>query len=280
MKKTAIVTGANTGLGFAAAKGLVERDYHVVLACRSREKGRAAQKELGPNALFRKLDMTSFSSIEFFLHEIKNNYEGIDLLYNNAGIMYVPFKTTEEGFESTIATNYLGTFYSTLELLELMKYREDSRIVQVSSIAMYLARDVRLEGLHEEKDYNPWAWYNYSNLYRTMFAFELDEKLKDHHTKVVVAHPGITKSRLRKRRKRTPITMGFDLISTNIKTGVAPILEASTSLEIKGKEVFGPGIIHQYGKPRIYKGNKIAYDKEERKKLWNYSVDVTGKDYR
>ena len=162
MKKTAIVTGANTGLGFAAAKGLVERDYHVVLACRSREKGRAAQKELGPNALFRKLDMTSFSSIEFFLHEIKNNYEGIDLLYNNAGIMYVPFKTTEEGFESTIATNYLGTFYSTLELLELMKYREDSRIVQVSSIAMYLARDVRLEGLHEEKDYNPWTWYNLS----------------------------------------------------------------------------------------------------------------------
>ena len=216
MKKTAIVTGANTGLGFAAAKGLVERDYHVVLACRSREKGRAAQKELGPNALFRKLDMTSFSSIEFFLHEIKNNYEGIDLLYNNAGIMYVPFKTTEEGFESTIATNYLGTFYSTLELLELMKYREDSRIVQVSSIAMYLARDVRLEGLHEEKDYNPWTWYNYSNLYRTMFAFELDEKLKDHHTKVVVAHPGITKSRLRKRRKRTLTTMGFDFIATNI----------------------------------------------------------------
>ena len=89
MKKTAIVTGANTGLGFAAAKGLVERDYHVVLACRSREKGRAAQKELGPNALFRKLDMTSFSSIEFFLHEIKNNYEGIDLLYNNLSLIHI-----------------------------------------------------------------------------------------------------------------------------------------------------------------------------------------------
>ena len=113
-----------------------------------------------------------------------------------------------------------------------------------------------------------------------MFAFELDEKLKDHHTKVVVAHPGITKSRLRKRRKRTLTTMGFDFIATNIKTGVAPILKASTSLDIKGKEVFGPGIIHQYGKPRIYKGNKIAYDKEERKKLWNYSVDLTGKDYK
>jgi hypothetical protein len=74
--------------------------------------------------------------------------------------------------------------------------------------------------------------------------------------------------------------MGFDLISTNIKTGVAPILEASTNLNIKGKEVFGPGVIHQYGKPRIYKGNRIAYDQEERKKLWNYSVELTGKDYR
>ena len=280
MDKVVVITGANSGIGYAAAKIYESKGYFVVLGCRNQEKGIAVEKEIGKNSKFIKLDMTDYESIDNFYNNLTSNFKNIDIFYSNAGIMYVPFSKTKEGLESTLATNYFGSTYLTLMMLDLMKNVVSSRIVQISSIAMYFIKEMRYERLEDESIYSPWTWYNYSNLYRTMFAFELDEKLKDHHTKVVVAHPGITKSRLRKRRKRTFTTMGFDFIATNIKTGVAPILEASTSLDIKGKEVFGPGIIHQYGKPRIYKGNKIAYDKEERKKLWNYSVDLTGKDYR
>ena len=280
MDKVVVITGANSGIGYAAAKIYESKGYFVVLGCRNQEKGIAAEKEIGKNSKFIKLDMTDYESIDNFYNNLTSNFKNIDIFYSNAGIMYVPFSKTKEGLESTLATNYFGSTYLTLMMLDLMKNVVSSRIVQISSIAMYFIKEMRYERLEDESIYSPWTWYNYSNLYRTMFAFELDEKLKDHHTKVVVAHPGITKSRLRKRRKRTLTTMGFDFIATNIKTGVAPILEASTSLDIKGKEVFGPGIIHQYGKPRIYKGNKIAYDTEERKKLWNYSVDLTGKDYR
>ena len=280
MDKVVVITGANSGIGYAGAKIYESKGYFVVLGCRNQEKGIAAEKEIGKNSKFIKLDMTDYESIDNFYNNLTSNFKNIDIFYSNAGIMYVPFSKTKEGLESTLATNYFGSTYLTLMMLDLMKNVVSSRIVQISSIAMYFIKEMRYERLEDESIYSPWTWYNYSNLYRTMFAFELDEKLKDHHTKVVVAHPGITKSRLRKRRKRTLTTMGFDFIATNIKTGVAPILEASTSLDIKGKEVFGPGIIHQYGKPRIYKGNKIAYDTEERKKLWNYSVDLTGKDYR
>ena len=98
--------------------------------------------------------------------------------------MYVPFSITKEGHESTLGTNYFGSSYLTLKMLDLMKDVDNSRIIQISSIAMYFIKEMRYEGLEDETIYSPWTWYNYSNLYRTMFSFELDRKINKLKTDV------------------------------------------------------------------------------------------------
>ena len=119
MKKTAIVTGANKGLGLSVAQHLIQNDYKVVLACRDKSKGQKAEEFLGENARFLEVDLSSLESINRFATQISQSYEGIDILYNNAGLIYQDFNLTEEGFESMIAVNYFGAYRLTLKLLDL-----------------------------------------------------------------------------------------------------------------------------------------------------------------
>ena len=120
------------------------KGYFVVLGCRNQEKGIAVEKEIGKNSKFIKLDMTDYESIDNFYNNLTSNFKNIDIFYSNAGIMYVPFSKTKEGLESTLATNYFGSTYLTLMMLDLMKNVVSSRIVQISSIAMYFIKEMRL----------------------------------------------------------------------------------------------------------------------------------------
>ena len=276
MDKVVVITGANSGIGYAAAKIYESKGYFVVLGCRNQEKGIAAEKEIGKNSKFIKLDMTDYESIDNFYNNLTNNFKNIDIFYSNAGIMYVPFSKTKEGLESTLATNYFGSTYLTLMMLDLMKNVVNSRIVQISSIAMYFIKEMRYERLEDESIYSPWTWYNYSNLYRTMFSFELDKKITNFETDVVVAHPGVTRSRLYRRSNPSLSYKIIDKLKTNVSTGVAPVIEASTTAELKKERVYAPKIIHQYGKPSTYKANKLAYNLKERETLWNYTLDKIG----
>ena len=271
MDKVVVITGANSGIGYAAAKIYESKGYFVVLGCRNQEKGIAAEKEIGKNSKFIKLDMTDYESIDNFYNNLTSNFKNIDIFYSNAGIMYVPFSKTKEGLESTLATNYFGSTYLTLMMLDLMKNVVSSRIVQISSIAMYFIKE-----LEDETIYSPWTWYNYSNLYRTMFSFELDKKITNFETDVVVAHPGVTRSRLYRRSNPSLSYKIIDKFKTNVSPGVAPVIEASTTAELKKERVYAPKIIHQYGKPSTYKANKLAYNLQERETLWNYTLDKIG----
>ncbi len=177
MSKIAIITGANKGIGLAVAKDLIAKNYQVILACRDTAKGKMAEQHLGANAKFLKLDLSQPSSINQFVNQINSDYSEIDVLYNNAGLIYRDFELTEEGYESMIAVNYFGSFRLALMLLENL-HRRSGRIIQVTSLSMYLARAFNLSGLHSNESFSPSSRYNFTNLLRSMFAIELENKLK------------------------------------------------------------------------------------------------------
>ncbi len=278
MSKTAIITGANKGIGLAVAKDLISKNYQVILACRDTAKGKMAEEFLGGNAVFLKLDLSKPSSINQFVNQINSDYSEIDVLYNNAGLIYRDFELTEEGYESMIAVNYFGSFRLALMLLENL-HRSSGRIVQVTSLSMYLARTFNLSSLHSKDSFSPSSRYNFTNLLRSMFAIELENKLKKTSISVATAHPGVTKSRQSRPYEVKKIKKSFyTYFSTNINTGIAPIIRAIEDENITADLVYAPKLLGTYGKPSLMRHNKLVYNQELRDKLWSYTVNELNLD--
>ncbi len=278
MSKTAIITGANKGIGLAVAKDLIDKNYQVILACRDQSKGKMAEQHLGVNAKFLKLDLSKPSSINQFVNQINSDYSEVDVLYNNAGLIYRDFELTEEGYESMIAVNYFGAFRLALMLLENL-HRRSGRIVQVTSLSMYLARAFNLSGLHSNESFSPSSRYNFTNLLRSMFAIELENKLKKTSISVATAHPGITKSRQSRPYDIKKIKKSFyTYFSTNIRTGIAPIIGAIEDENITADLVYAPKIFGIYGGPALMRHNKLVYNQELRDKLWSYTASELNLD--
>ena len=272
MKKLAIVTGANKGLGLSVAQQLVHDNYKVILACRDKTKGKQAEKFLGENTTFIELDLSNPKSIDGFSNEISRTYSGVDVLYNNAGLIYQDFNLTEEGFESMIAVNYFGTYRLTLKLLDNL-YENKGRMVQVSSLSMYLARKLQLKNLHREEGFTPSSRYNLTNLYRSMFAHELEKRINK-KVSITIAHPGITKSRQSRPYEVTNIKKSaFTYISTNIATGTEPVLKAIQTKDISAQKTFAPKYFGIYGKPGTMRLNRLAYNDDLRKQLWDHTAE-------
>ena len=278
MSKTAIITGANKGIGLAVAKDLVAKNYQVILACRDVPKGRMAEEVLGNNSIFLELDLSKPSSINQFVNQINSDYSEIDVLYNNAGLIYRDFELTEEGYESMIAVNYFGSFRLALMLLENL-HRRSGRIVQVTSLSMHLARRFNLSGIHSKDSFSPRSRYNFTNLLRSMFAVELDKKLKKTSISVTAAHPGITKSRQSRPYEVKKIKKSlYTYFSTNINTGIAPIIRAIEDENITAELVYAPKILGVYGRPSLMRYNKLVYNQELRDKLWSYTANELNLD--
>jgi NAD(P)-dependent dehydrogenase (short-subunit alcohol dehydrogenase family) len=278
MSKIAIITGANKGIGLAVSKDLIAKNYQVILACRDTAKGKMAEQHLGANAKFLKLDLSQPSSINQFVNQINSDYSEIDVLYNNAGLIYRDFELTEEGYESMIAVNYFGSFRLSLMLLENL-HRRSGRIIQVTSLSMYLARAFNLSGLHSNESFSPSSRYNFTNLLRSMFAIELENKLKKTSISVATAHPGITKSRQSRPYDVKKIKKSFyTYFSTNIKTGIAPIIGAIEDENITADLVYAPKIFGIYGGPALMRHNKLVYNQELGDKLWSYTASELNLD--
>ena len=278
MSKTAIITGANKGIGLAVAKNLISKNYQVILACRDTLKGKKAQEFLGENAKFLKLDLSRPSSISQFVNQINSDYSEIDVLYNNAGLIYRDFELTEEGYESMLSVNYFGAYRLALMLLENL-HRRSGRIVQVTSLAMYFARTFNLDGLHSMESFSPSNRYNFTNLLRSMFALELENKLKKTSISVAAAHPGFTKSRKSRPYEVKKIKKSFyTYFSTNIKTGIAPIIRAIEDENVTAELVYAPKILGVYRRPSLMRYNKLVYNQELRDKLWSYTANELNLD--
>nr|AEE61564.1 unknown [Dendroctonus ponderosae] len=195
--KIVIITGGASGLGFETAKNLAARGAHVVLAVRNEERGKRAQKELKKlytNASIdvKLLDISSVASIRSFAHDIQTSYPKVDVLINNAAVIYQPFIKTPEGNELTLATNYLGPFLLTHLLLPLLNKSLNGRIINVSAMAHYSGK-LRLDDLNMEKDYNEKDAFSQSKLALTIFTKYLATLLDNTRIHCNSVSPGLVR---------------------------------------------------------------------------------------
>ncbi|HYK73556.1 MAG TPA: SDR family NAD(P)-dependent oxidoreductase, partial [Pseudoneobacillus sp.] len=196
--KVVVITGANSGLGLETAKYFVKAGHEVVMAVRDVKKGQTARNELlrlFPDGRIhvRYLDLSKLASIHEFVEKFSQEYQSLDLLINNAGVMVPPFSKTKDGFELQFGCNHLGHFALTGLLLPLLEKVEQSRVVTLSSLA-YRSGVIDFDNLDGSKGYKAMKFYGQSKLANLLFAKELDNRLKRNGYKTISlsAHPGIS----------------------------------------------------------------------------------------
>ncbi|MGA5546173.1 SDR family NAD(P)-dependent oxidoreductase [Mycobacterium sp. NPDC051198] len=282
--RTAVVTGANTGLGLETAKALAARGAHVVLAVRNVTKGEAAAEWISrsvPDAdlELQRLDLGSLASVREAADEIRTKHERIDLLINNAGVMTPPKETTADGFELQFGTNHLGHFALTGLLLDRLLPVVGSRIVTVSSIGHRFSRGIRFEDLQWERSYNRLQAYGQSKLANLLFTYELQRRLIGQHTTALAAHPGGSDTELA-RHLPGPVQRAVPLLRPLFQEaamGALPTLRAATDPAALGGQYYGPdGLGEQKGYPKLVTSNERSYDLELQRRLWAVSEELTG----
>jgi NAD(P)-dependent dehydrogenase (short-subunit alcohol dehydrogenase family) len=256
--KLAIVTGANSGTGFETTKALSARGAEVVIATRSADRAEAAilairRAQPQGRLRFEPLDLASQASVAAFADRLLAEGRPIDILVNNAGVMALPQRTvTADGFETQLATNYLGHFALTARLLPLLR-RGQARVVQLSSIVHRHGR-IQLDDLQFEAAYKPWPAYAQSKLAMLMFALELDRRSRANGWGLtsVAAHPGYARTGLiasgpmsRSAAARTVLKSLYrpfiePFFSHSAADGALPILLAATAPNVTGGAYFGP----------------------------------------
>jgi NAD(P)-dependent dehydrogenase (short-subunit alcohol dehydrogenase family) len=273
--RTAIVTGANSGIGRAAARALAGAGARVVVAVRDTAKGRDAAATMPGETEVRALDLASLASVR----EFAAAWEGpVDLLINNAGVMATPFSRTPDGFELQFGTNHLGHFALTNLLLEHV----NGRVVTVSSTAHRLG-SIDLDDLNwEHKPYRAWRAYGQSKLANLLFTAELQRRLTAAGSPVLAsaAHPGYAATNLQFHSGRRALDIGSwvanRLIAQDEAGGALPTLYAATA-DIPGDSFAGPGgFMEQRGAPKLVGRTEAATDSAVARGLWDVSEELTG----
>lgn len=288
--RIAIVTGANAGLGYEITLSMAKLGMKVVMACRNMEKAESSRQQilaLVPKADLEILhvDLSKLASVRQAADVFKSNHKRLNILINNAGIMYPEYFKTEDGFESQMATNCFGHFLLTALLIDRFPDSSDSRITWLGSSA-HKAAKIDFENLHFDKSYSKIASYGQSKLACLLYSFELDRKLKIAGKKILAncAHPGGVNTDLS--RNMSPFLLGIlrrtilPFLTHSIKSGCSPILQAALSKEAQGGKYYGPqGLLEMSGPPGIARVSKNAKDLKIAKKLWLLSVQLTGASY-
>ncbi|MGA5124748.1 SDR family NAD(P)-dependent oxidoreductase [Streptomyces pseudogriseolus] len=279
--RVAIVTGANTGLGFETARMLAERGARVVLAVRDIEKGKQAAARIAGDVGVQALDLASLDSIRSAAADLRALHPRIDLLINNAGVMYPPKRTTADGFELQFGTNHLGHFALTGLLLDRLLDVPGSRVVTVSSVGHRIRAAIHFDDLHWERSYSRVGAYGQSKLANLMFTYELQRRLARHGTTVAAAaHPGVSNTELLRNSPaafRLPITWLAPLITQSATMGALPTLRAATSPDVRGGQYYGPsGFQEVRGHPTLVRSSRDSHDRGVQQRLWTVSEELTG----
>jgi NAD(P)-dependent dehydrogenase (short-subunit alcohol dehydrogenase family) len=242
--RVAVITGANTGLGYETASALAEHGAHVILAVRNLDKGKNAaalitRRNPGSSVALQELDLTSLDSIRTAAKQLRSDHDRIDLLINNAGVMFTPESTTKDGFELQFGTNHLGHFALAGFLLDRLLGVPGSRVVAVSSTAHRSGR-IRFDDLQWHHGYSAVGAYAQSKLANLLFTYELQRRLTDSLTIAVAAHPGISKSELARNTSAwlRLLTNTTGLIAQEANMGALPTLRAATDLGVSGGQYF------------------------------------------
>ena len=273
--RTFVITGANSGIGRAAAHGLARAGAHVVLAVRDPERGAQAAAGMPGDVEIRRLDLADLASVRAFAAD----WEGdLDVLVNNAGVMAVPERRTADGFELQIGTNHLGHF----ALTNLLLPHVTDRVVTVASGAHRMG-EIRLDDLNWRRgDYHRWRAYGQSKLANLLFTSELQRRLSAAGSRVraLAAHPGWAATNLQSHTgsavENALMAIGNRLVAQSDEMGALPTLYAATQ-DLPGDSYVGPdGFREGRGHPTLVGRSAAAQDTETGARLWALSEELTG----
>lgn len=285
--RTFFVTGANTGIGFEAAKVLAGRGARVLLGCRNPEKAEDARARIlaehgSADVELIALDLADLASVEAAAARVAEEPR-LDVLVNNAGVMIPPLSHTEQGFELQMGVNHLGPFVLTARLLPKLEGVEGARIVNTSSNGHRMVSSITFDDPRAEQGYNAMSRYGESKLANLLHAFELDRRLRARGSTitVAVAHPGGTDTELF-RHVPGPLqsvarVLGYPFLNRPYQ-GAWPTLAAATAPGVEGGSYFGPKYFELRGPAKQVGSNRASRDEALQKRFWDWSIEQTGVD--
>ena len=292
--RVAVVTGANSGIGYETARALVGRGAHVVLACRTRSKADDAVRRIeatkpSGSVSVVDCDLSDFESVRSAASAIAAAHDRVDLLINNAGVMALPNMRTAQGHEMQFGTNHLGHFLLTGLLIDRVISAPNSRVVTVASQAHRMGK-IKLDDLNGDKKYSAWGAYGQSKLANLLFTLELQSRLSRAglSTIAVAAHPGWSRTNLGTipDGKLASIVNSVRPLAERAMAqpatgGALPTLRAATDLGVHGGEYFGPdGFNQMKGNPVVVSSNARGKDAGMAAQLWTASERLTGVSFR
>ena len=285
--RRAVVTGANSGLGFLTARELARRGADVVMTVRDEGRGERALARLraelpGARVVLRRLDLADLDDVAVFAGRLTAEGRPVDLLINNAGVMMPPHGLTRQGHETQFGVNHLAHFALTLRLLPLLSVTPGARIVTVSS-ELHRRGRIHFEDLNGRKTYRRLAFDAQSKLANVLFALELDRRLKADRLPVlsVLAHPGYSDTNLQTSATsgalRLFMRIGNRFLAQTAEQGVLNQLYAATAAGLAGGEFIGPGGFREMrGAPSHVHPLLAATDPALAARLWQLSEELTG----
>ncbi|MGB9985868.1 oxidoreductase [Salarchaeum japonicum] len=289
---TVVVTGANSGIGFEATAAFAAAGAHVVMACRSTDRGRNAKREIeqeypGASLTVHELDLGDLDSVERFADWYRAEYDALNVLANNAGVMAIPRSETADGFETQFGVNHLGHAALTAYLLPVLRRTNGEARVVTQSSGVHERGRIDFDDLQSEHDYDKWDAYARSKLANVLFAYELDRRLRAAGASVtsVACHPGYAATNLQLRgpeaegsRLRVLAMKAANvLVAQSAEQGAWPLLYAATEPDIDGGEYVGPtGLFDMRGHPGTQQSSDRSYSEDTARRLWTVSEELTG----
>jgi NAD(P)-dependent dehydrogenase (short-subunit alcohol dehydrogenase family) len=280
--RVAIVTGANSGIGFEAAKALATKGAHVIVASRSKQRGEeavASLLEAGPDVTVELmlLDLASLGSVREFVTAFTERFDRLDLLLNNAGVMMPREREeTADGFELQLGTNHLGHFALTVQLLPLLVATQGSRVVNVSSSAQNLG-ELDLDDLQwTRRSFKRMPSYGASKIANMLFTLELQRRLEEAGASSITAacHPGWTSTNL---QKTSPLFRWLNPLGMKPWQGALPTLYAAVATDVAGGAYYGPdGLGNMRGYPAPNEPAVASTDVDAARRLWELSEQLVG----
>lgn len=289
--KTAVVTGATSGIGFEAALALSQRGAQVWLACRDQVKARLAAERIEAQGAslpveLVPLDLADLQSVRECSLQLRQRLPRLDLLINNAGVMLPPYSLTRDGFELQFGTNHLGHFALTGHLLSLLSTTRNARIINVSSIAHHFG-SIHFEDLQSRHRYRAGQAYAQSKLANLLFTYELQRRLQNagSETLAVACHPGWARTELQRHVETSGIRgwlfrQAERFFSQDARAGALPTLRAATDARVTPGDFYGPGGLFQAkGAPVRVNSSTASRDRPSQQRLWKVSEQLTGLSY-
>ena len=288
--RTVVITGGNSGIGFEAAKALADKKVRVIIACRDANKANAACEQIlvgNADASIEavSLDLSSLQSVHACAEEINERCKRLDVLINNAGVMGIPRRETEDGFEMQIGTNHFGHFALTQQLFPILRAAPGSRVVTVSSLAHHFGF-INFLNLHGRMFYDPWMAYGQSKLANLLFTYELDRRCRTAGVDMlaIACHPGVSSTNLGYASPRmlgsplgeTLVQLYSSMVAQSAAAGALPTLYAGFAPEACGGDYIGPdGLGEMRGNPHKVSSSFMSRSETIARQLWQVTEEAT-----